>query len=283
MNYVNPPGLGKKDDLGHNILVYQNLLYKGKDQFNTEVALLPERYTTKTSLVTKTKQAIEYKMPTVALHLYTIGKYYDQGVIDPKLQETLKLCEAPSDPIFLRQAFGEPEEADIPQLGEFYFYLKKIKMDEDDATEMILRKLIDQNETKYSDFLNLSMIVTNPDYFNEDIKEQLDTFSGTIIYKYLMQYATNIKSQGKFPEFFRKEFKDRYKYFAEGIKKWAFLDAEIKDKKLKEDVRSLALKTNYRLMALQGPEVMLEKLVQLYEYTSICYLRLCNQKYMFEG
>ena len=47
--------------------------------------------------------------------------------------------------------------------------------------------------------------------------------------------------------------------------------------------RSLALKTNYRLMALQGPEVMLEKLVQLYEYTSICYLRLCNQKYMFEG
>ncbi len=279
----NTAGIRKVKELGQDITVYQNLLYKGKNLFNTEVASLPVKYTTKTSLVTKLKQAINNKLPTVALQLFTIANYYEQGVIDPKLQGTLKLCEAQSESKFLIKAFGEPEIADIPQLGEYHYYLKKIKMDEDEATDLVLRRLIDQNETKYSDFLNLGMILTNPDYFNEDLKEQHDTFFEIVVHRYLKNFVVDFRNPDKYQESLKKDFTKRYQYFAEGIKKWVFLDKDIKDKNLTKDVRSLAIKKNYPMIKNKEPKIILSKLHELYQYTDACYFKLCNNSYQFTG
>lgn len=250
------------------------MLYKDPEKFLGEVNNIPIRYTTKTSLVTKIKQAIEYKIPTVALALYNIAKNINEAVINPKLQKTLNICKEPTDAIFLRRAFGEPNETTITQLGELYYYLCKIGEPDNVITDTILARFGEIEDLKYSDFLNLAMVLKG-DKLIKDIRNQLDIFSGVVIYEYLLKYAEEISSSGVFPEDFKTQYKQRYKYFAEGIKKWAFLDRNVK-KPLKEDVRSLALKTNYKYITILGNDIMLKKLVELSKYTSNCYLTLIH-------
>lgn len=259
-------------------MVFQNQLYKNRDGFYAEVNKIPVRYTAKTSLVIKIKQAIEYKIPTVALALYNLAKNYNEAVIEKDLQETLKLCKLPTDATFLRKAFGEPDTTNIQQLGELFYYLVKIGEPYDYITDTILSKFGETSDLKYSDFLNLSMMVKKQELRAqdiEDIRDQLDVFSGTVIYNYLLSYAENIHDSGVFPDEFKREFKEHYKYFAEGIKKWAFIDKEV-EPELREDVRSLALKANYKYITLLGNKKMLEKLIELSEYISSTYLFTMN-------
>ncbi|HMR41938.1 MAG TPA: hypothetical protein PKA90_16090 [Ignavibacteria bacterium] len=273
-----------KNDLTSDINILQKLLYKGLEKFERQVISSIANHKNESVLISKAKLAIENKLPTVALRLYRISRFYKiQTVEDPELLETFRHFNSKDDAVFLRNAFGEGDDVDIPTLGEFYYYLCKTKVDEYDRRDMVLRRLTDQKNTKYSDFLNLGMVLTSPEYYDEDLKEQIDTFSGVVIYKYLIKYVQEIKSSGVYPENLKAEFKERYKYFAEGIKKWAFLDNEIKDKALVEDVRSLALKNNYKAIPIKGKRAMLSKLSELYEYHDECYLRFCNNSYVFKG
>lgn len=270
----------KKVSLGPDIMIFQNLLYKNKSHFIDTVINLPERTTFKTSVVTKLKEAIKNKLPTVALELYKISKYYEQDVIDYNLQKTLELCNLPTEVSFMRSAF---KDVDIPQLGEYYYYLMKKGTDKNEIEELIFERFGDQTVTKYSDFLNLGMVLTNPDLFNRELKVHLDAFFDNVIHKYLMVFVEDIKNFGVYPETFKKDFKERYGYFSEGIKKWTFLDNNLKDKKLRYDVRSISIKKNYKYMTIKGSDIMLMKLEELYEYISFCYFRLDNKKYVFAG
>lgn len=277
------PGLGKKVNLGASNLVFQSSLYKNRDFFTAEVNKIPARYTMRQSYMHKIQEAIDYKTPTVALAFYNLAKGIpDQGVIDPLLQNTLKIANEPSDATFLRRAFGEdPYNVDIPQLGEYYYYLIGIEEPTDKITDAILERIGDETITKYSDFLGLSLVLKNDHKVINGLRDQLDTFSGKVLYKYLMVFANDINSSGIFPDNFKKEFKTRYKYFAEGIRKWAFVDKGVTNKELRKDVRSLALKDNYKYMTTKSNKIMLDKLTQLYEYTTGCYIRIVNE-YKFQ-
>jgi len=273
---IKNPRLSKKNDLGPNIMVFQNRLYKGREKFSKEVKSIPNRYTIKSSLVRKIKQAIDYKIPTVACALFNYAKdYSEQAVIDVDLQETNLLCKATTDPVFLRNVFGEPEDTKIEQLGELYYYLYKIKEPEQKITEIILNRFGEIEDLKYSDFLNLGMILKNQKGYIDDIRTHLDTFSGIVIYKYLLGYAEKIHDSGEFPEDFSEQFKKRFEYFSEGIRKWAFIDRNVKPE-IKKDIRKLALRADYKDIVIAGNDVMLRKLYDLYDYTSVCYLNLMS-------
>lgn len=274
---IKNPGLTKKQDLGPNIMVFQNRLYKGRDKFYKEVKQIPIRYTTKSSLVRKIKQAIDYKIPTVACGLFDYAKNFnEEGVIDIDLQETNLICKnASTDPVFLRSAFGEPENTKIEQLGELYYYLYKIKESKENITEIILNRFGEIEDLKYSDFLNLGMVLKNQKGYIDDIRTQLDTFSGVVIYKYLLGYAEKIHQSGEFPEDFSEQFKKRFEYFSEGIRKWAFIDRNVKPD-IKKDIRRLSLRSDYKDIVIAGNEIMLAKLFDLYDYVSVCYLNLMS-------
>lgn len=271
---------GKEKSLGPDIMTFQYILYKDRNLFIDTVINLPEKNTFKTSLVTKVKEAIENKLPTVALALFKISKYKEHEVLDPKLQETLELCNLPSKDTFMRSAFKDVE---IPQLGEYYYYLIKIGKDKNEIVDLIFERFGDHTVTKYSDFLNLGMVLTNPDLFNRELKDHLDTFFDKVIHKYLMAFVEDIKISGIYPETFKRDFKQRYKYFSEGVKKWTFLDNNLLDIKLKQDVRSLSLKNIYQRMPSKGLDIMILKLEELYEYISFCYFKFYNKQYIFEA
>lgn len=274
--YRNIRGMNKI--LDPDIKTFQYLLYKDKDIFIDTIIKLPERNTFKTSLVTKLKEAITNKLPTVALEFFKKSKYYDQEVLDLNLQETLELCNLPNEEDFMRSAFRDIE---IPQLGEYYYYLRKIDKDMNDIVDLIFERFGDHTVTKYSDFLNLGMVLTNPNLFNRELKEHLDTFFDRVIYKYLMVYVTDIKSTRIFPNTFEKDFIKRYEYFSEGNNIWNFLDNDLKNKILKEDVRRLSANEEYKYLTTKSYKTMLVKLEELYEYISFCYFRLDSNKYKF--
>lgn len=280
----------EKATLGRNIFRFQTELYKKRSFFESEVETLPIRLNKKTTFLIKIREAIDNNLPTVAV---AFKRKYDEieesnsYILDEELHKYEKLANAPTNAIFLRLAFGSPDVAEFPQLSEKLYYLKEINHPIEEIRTMINEKITDIGNTKFSDFVGVALLMNSPKYYDSMIAIELDTFIQTSEYDFLYKYLLRINETDTIPNSFQNDVTKRYLYFAEGIRKWAFVDRNV-SKKTREYVRAIALKTDDEIKDYftnrDGKECY-EDLKALANYVgdSSSYYVTLNGFYQFEG
>lgn len=231
----------KRIPYGRTIFKFQTELYKSKKLFNELLESLPERINRKTTYVKKVEEAIENELPSVALAIANEVAKLDESLGDMSLRETENVCQAPTNAIFLKKAFGAGLQ--ISELHERLVYLTETNTPTEELRRDIISKLGGINETKFSDYLGCCLLMNSPKYYDIEIAKQLDQFANSAIFEYLYEFTYDLEKTSEVSSNFRQDVLDRFLYFGEGIKKWAFIDRNT-DLKTKNHIRSIVIPKN---------------------------------------
>lgn len=255
---------------GANIFKFQTALYKNSKQFRTEIENLPIRNDRKTTYAIKMREAIENGLPSLALKFADLFKNETGYLMDQSLVNIGKLCLSPTNAILLRSAFGEPDNARIFQLCERLIYLTEIKHPKEELKKEIITKVTTVDKTLHSDYLGLCLLM-NSKYVDLDIGAQVDVFNTISIQKYLMEYVLDIERTNQFPNNFKEDAVNKFKYFGEGIKKWSFVDYYV-DEITKNRIRNIVFYRNDKelenFFSEKSNESLFEDLKALVDYVA---------------
>lgn len=278
----------KRIPWGRSVWKFQNELYKSKNRFNELLESLPERINRKTTYVKKVEEAIENELPTVALAIANEVAKLNEPLGDMSLRNCESLCQAPTNAIFLKKAFGNGQG--ISELPEKLVFLTETNTPTETLRYEIISKLGGVHETKFSDYLGVCLLMNSQKYFDIEVATQLDQFNGTSIFEYLYEFTYNLEETSEVSSTFRQDVLERFKYFGEGIKKWAFIDRNT-DLTTKNYIRELLSMdrrekklTIEETLASRSLEQLTEDVKVLHNYigTSSYFYTLLNANYKCE-
>lgn len=234
-----------KNSPGPHPLVLQTALFKNNSFFQMRLEELNKfiRGSKKQLYLAKIQECIQEKIPTVATALWLKIKDSDDEILDSDLQEFNKKINAPNLNLFLRSAFGDPEEEYLTmrwELCEKLFFFINTNTSEEYIIDDLQRDFNQLGNFKYSDFLGAALLITNPVYAQEDILNHLDTFFNSEYLDYIVNYYARIERSEPIPSTYRLDIIERYEYFSEGIKKWSFVDKYVQSD-VKERIREIAI------------------------------------------
>lgn len=230
-------GLIPKAKKSEFMKILQNRVYKGRKIFTDEISDLKIRHSERTTYLMKIKDAVEMGLPTVAVAFWDKFDKTTGNVIDKNLQQyEQNVVSLNNKALFLRKAFGSPEyvldpvNPKIVELGELFFYLNSIYMPEHEIEQIINPRLINQTTTKFSDAIQLGLILSTSSVYGVD--DQFQKFQANVMIDYVQNFVINImNSQGSngsqnynFSNTFLQDAKERIDYLKEGIQKWSFID-----------------------------------------------------------
>lgn len=280
----------KRKPLGKTVFKFQNELYKSKSRFNELLETIPERINRKTSYVKKVEEAIENELPSVALAIANEVAKLNEPLGDMSLRNCEILCQAPTNAIFLKKAFGNGRG--ISELSERLVYLTETNTPTETLRYDIISKLGGIKETKFSDYLGCCLLMNSQKYYDIEVATQLDQFNGTAIFEYLYDFTYNLEETSEVSSTFRQDVIERFKYFGEGIRKWGFVDRNT-DLKTKNYIRDLLdmnadrrgpTRTIEEALASHSVEELTEDVKVLHNYigTSSFFYTLLNANYKCE-
>lgn len=255
----------KKFYLGRDINVFQTAVYKGHDVWKKELENLytyknNNRYSKKDLILQKATQAVENKLPTVVYALWeTYNKLDNSVVINKNLATINNIFSLPNVKLVLKELFESHNEPKFNQLCEEVYYHRITDNDNIDIViDKIKSKLAVDLDPKFSDYLGVNLLLTNKTLNNLEIASVVDDFTNHFVTANLGTYS-RLMNEG-LVEYDRDEVIEKFKFFEEGYKKWAFIDKDCK-RLMKDGKESILMRTYFRRIMCNSYNIPAEELL----------------------